>query len=328
MCQVMIKNLFLGLIFTLIIILISFGYLGLKYFPKDALRTLTLLDRKNLFFALLSLFSFHTFDTLRVIVVARALKIRYPFWYGYLVSLVNTFGATVTPAHLGGELLPLYTLSRRGGHFYQILTIVTMKGFSGFFFYLLFFPLTIKALLRDPRQTKEFLLIVSSLLFFSITLFLLYKLLFKRESLFQKNFLPKLKRTIFRYIITCKIFFRTKKKDFFLALILSLGLYFSFLSVGIFLVRAFNPSGDISEIFMDQLPLLYAIFISPTPGGSGVGEFGALPIFSPYLPEESLGLFIILWRILSQYLSAFLGGIIFLIFVILDYKRRHAEGST
>lgn len=327
MFQVMIKNLFLGLIFTLIIILISFGYLGLKYFPKDALKTLTLLDKKNLFFALLSLFSFHTFDTLRVIVLARALKVRYPLWYGYLVSFVNTFGATVTPAHLGGELLPLYTLSRRGGHFYQILTIVTMKGFSGFFFYLLFFPLTIKALLRDPKQTREFLLIVGSLLFLSLALFLLYKFLFKREALFQKNFLSKLKRTIFRYIITCKIFFRTKKRDFFLALMLSLGLYFSFLSVGIFLVRAFNPSGDILEIFLDQLPLLYAIFISPTPGGSGVGEFGALPIFSPYLPEESLGLFVMLWRILSQYLSAFLGGIIFLVLVITDYKKRHAEGS-
>lgn len=327
MNSIMIKNLFLGLILTLIIILISFGYLGLKYFPKDALRTLLLLDRKNLFYALLSLFSFHTFDTLRVIVLARALKVKYPLWYGYLVSLVNTFGSTVTPAHLGGELLPLYTLSRRGGHFYQILTIVTMKGFSGFFFYLLFLPLTLNALLRDSRQTKEFLLVVGALLLFSLTLFLLYKLLFKKEALFQKNFLNKLRRTAFRYFITCKIFFRTKKKEFILALLLSFGLYFSFLFVGIFLVRAFNPSGDILEIFLDQLPLLYAIFISPTPGGSGVGEFGALPIFSPYLPEDTIGLFVILWRTLSQYLSAFLGGLIFLILVIIDYKKRHAEQS-
>lgn len=327
MNSIMIKNLLLGLILTLIIILISFGYLGLKYFPKDALRTLLLLDRKNLFYAILSLFFFHTFDTLRVIVLARALRVKYPLWYGYLVSLINTFGATVTPAHLGGELLPLYTLSRRGGHFYQILTIVTMKGFSGFFFYLLFLPLTIKVLLKDSRQTKEFLLVVGSLLLFSLIFFSLYKLLFRKEALFQKNFLNKLRRTAFRYFITCKIFFRTKKKEFILALLLSLGLYFSFLLVGIFLVKAFNPSGDVLDIFLDQLPLLYAIFISPTPGGSGVGEFGALPIFSPYLPEDTLGVFVILWRILSQYLSAFLGGFIFLIFVIVDYKKRYAEAA-
>jgi uncharacterized protein (TIRG00374 family) len=66
--------------------------------------------------------------------------------------------------------------------------------------------------------------------------------------------------------------------------------------------------------------------MSPTPGGSGVGEFGAIPVFSQYLPEEYLGLFIILWRGLSQYLSAFIGGIIFLVFLSRDvakYNQRH-----
>ena len=316
----MLRNLLIGLILLIIILGLSFTYLAIKYFPKDLWRVLLTLEKRHLFNAFFFLFLFHTFDTLRVILLARALKVRYSFGYGYLVSFVNTFGATVTPAHIGGEILPLYTLTRKNGQFYQILTIITMKGFSGFFFYLIFFPLTLKSLWEDPRKAKEFLAIAGTLLIISFIMYLLYLFLIKKEELLKKNYLKKIKTTLFRYIITCKTFFKTQKKIFFLALIFSFLMYFSYLLEGVFLVKAFNPEAKASDVFLDQLPLLYAIFISPTPGGSGVGEFGALPIFSAYLPEENLGLFVILWRILSQYLSACIGGFIFLIFLIKDLR--------
>lgn len=329
MAYTMMRNLFYGFLISLFIILLSFTYLGYKYFPKDLLSTLKLLDKKYLSLTLLFLFLFHTFDTLRVIVLARALGVVYPLWYGYLVSLTNTFGATVTPAHLGGEFLPLYTLTRKGGQFYQIMTIVTMKGFSGFFFYLLFFPLTLKALLKDPKQTKEFLFIVGVLLIISLLAYTAFKLLFRgKERGKHLDIMTKLRRTFLRYVVTCKIFFRTKKKTFLLALGLSVLLYFSFLLMGVFLTKAFNRGADIKEVFIDQLPLLYAIFISPTPGGSGVGELGALPIFSPHLKEEYLGLFVMLWRILSQYLSAFFGGLIFVSFLLKDLKKLKEKNES
>jgi uncharacterized protein (TIRG00374 family) len=66
---------------------------------------------------------------------------------------------------------------------------------------------------------------------------------------------------------------------FLLAVLLSIALYLSFLAIGAALLKAFNPSVSIVEVFIHQLPLLYAIFMSPTPGGSGVGEFGAIPVF-------------------------------------------------
>lgn len=318
----MFRNLLIGLILLLLILGLSFTYLAFKYFPKNLWEVLVELDKKYLFYTLFFLFLFHTFDTLRVIILARALKIRYPLWYGYLVSFVNTFGATVTPAHLGGEFLPLYTLTRKGGHFYQVLTIITMKGFSGFFFYLFFLPLTLKSLLADPKQTKEFLGIVGSLLFLSILAFFLYKLLIKREKVLKKDFFKKIKIPLFRYIITCKLFLKTKKKEFVLVLIFSFLMYFSFLFEGVFLIKAFNQEASELEIFLDQLPLLYAIFISPTPGGSGVGEIGAIPVFSAYLSKDKLGLFVILWRIISQYLSAFIGGLIFLFFLLEDLRKK------
>ncbi|MEZ0344727.1 MAG: flippase-like domain-containing protein [Caldimicrobium sp.] len=317
----MLRNLLIGFLLLLLILGISFTYLAIKYFPKDLWVVLKSLNKKYLLYTLVSLIFFHTFDTLRVIVLARALKIRYSLWYGYFVSFINTFGATVTPAHLGGEVLPLYTLTRKGGQFYQVLTVITMKGFSGFFFYLLFFPLTLQSLISDPRQAKEFIGIVGSLLILSVLTFLFYKFLIKKEGIFKKELVNKVKMILFRYIITCKIFFKTRKGEFFLALLLSLGMYFTYLLEGVFLVKAFNPSAREIEVFLDQLPLLYAIFISPTPGGSGVGELGALPIFSAYVSQENLGLFVILWRILSQYFSAFIGGVLFFIFLFEDLRK-------
>ncbi|MCS7199238.1 MAG: flippase-like domain-containing protein [Caldimicrobium sp.] len=327
----MFRNFLYGLILTLVIIVLSFAYLSYKYIPKDVLEIVGALEWKYFSYTLFTLFLYHTFDTLRVIIIARAIGVNYSLWYGYLVSFTNTFGATITPAHLGGEVLPLYTLSRRGGQFYQIMTIVTMKGVSGFLFYVIFFPLTLQALIKDTRQMKEFGLIVGALLVFSLLVYILYRILLVRTTKEKGNFLYKLRRTLLRYLVTCRIFIRTQKLTFLIALMLSILLYFSFLFMGIFLVKAFNPQANLKEVFLDQLPLLYAIFISPTPGGSGVGELGALPIFSPHLEGESLGVFVILWRILSQYLSAFIGGLIFVFFLLTDIlksKNKWPSGNT
>ncbi|MFN3505414.1 MAG: flippase-like domain-containing protein [Caldimicrobium sp.] len=319
----MLRYLLLGLILFTLIIGFSFGYLIIKHFPKELPSLIFALNRKNLFLSLLSLFFYHTFDTLRVIIIARALGIKYPLWYGYLVSFVNTFGATITPAHLGGEILPLYTLSRKGGQFYQILTIITMKGISGALFYILMAPFTIKTLFENPKEAKELILIVLSLSALFILGYLIYKIFFKKENLHKRGLLSKFKRMLLRYIVTSKIFFKTKKIHFFLAIFLSLLLYKSFLFIGIFLLKAFNPSVNPLEVFFRQLPLLYAIFISPTPGGSGVGELGALPIFNLYLPEDLLGPFVIIWRFLSQYLSALIGGGLFLVLLMKDVKKNY-----
>lgn len=319
----MVRYILIGLLLFTLILGLSVGYIIIKFFPRELPSLVLALDLKNLLLSLLFLFLYHTFDTLRVLVLARALGIKYSLWYGYIVSFINTFGATVTPAHLGGEILPLYTLSRKGGHFYQILSLVTMKSISGFTFYVIMFPLTLKALLENPKEAKELLILVISISLILLSIYIIYKTLLKRESFSRGALFYKFKRLLLRYIVTSKLFLKTKKVYFFYAILLSFFLYLSFLLLGIFLLKSFNPSITTFEVFMKQLPLLYAIFISPTPGGSGVGELGAIPIFENYLPSNLLGPFVLLWRLLSQYLSAFIGGIIFLFFLLKDIKKNN-----
>lgn len=318
----MYRNFLYGLCITVLIITVSFSYIIFKTFPSNFFQILMKLNKKYLFFSFIFLIFYHTCDNLRLFLIARTLGLKYSFLYGYLVSLVSTFGATVTPAHLGGEVLPLYTLSRKGGEFYKILTIVTIKGLSGTLFYIFFLPFTLHSLFKNPKQAEEFLVIVSLLiLVFLLGYTFCHKVISKNHSFLKKELRRKIRNTLIRYLTTCKYLLKKDKKVLFWVLVSSFLLYFSFIFIGIFLLKAFNTNISWKEMYFVQLPLIYAIFISPTPGGSGVGELGAIPIFSPYLSPDLLGIFVILWRIISQYLSAFLGGIIFSIFLLKDLQK-------
>jgi len=177
----MYKNIFYGILLTIAIIGLSFLYLGsFKGVPQNFFHIFVLLKKKYLILSLCSLFLFHTFDNLRIFVISRAIGLRYSFLYGYIVSFVSTFGATVTPAHLGGEFLPLYTLKRVGGKFYQIMSVITLKGISGLFFYIIFLPCTIHALINNPREAKSLLIIIGSITLISIFLYILWSLVFKK----------------------------------------------------------------------------------------------------------------------------------------------------
>jgi uncharacterized protein (TIRG00374 family) len=88
------------------------------------------------------------------------------------------------------------------------------------------------------------------------------------------------------------------------------------------LLKAFGVKVSILKIYLLELPLVYAIFSSPSPGGSGVGELGAAAVFQDLIPPALIGLFVILWRFFSQYFSALVGGILFTLIVLEDLKEK------
>jgi len=316
----MLKTIIYGIFLTFFIVGLSILYIFYSQkVPVNIWQVFLSLDKKYLILSLFSLILFHTFDNLRVFIISRAINLRYSFFYGYVVSLVSTFGATVTPAHLGGEFLPLYTLKRIGGKFHQIMSVITLKGIAGLFFYIIFLPFTVDALINDPKEAKDLLLIVLIITLLSLGVYFLWTVLRKKEGLIKKEYLRKLKYTFFKYIVVCKQFFRYQKKVFIAALILSIFMYIALLFIGIFLAKAFNPSAPLGKLFLSQLPLIYAIFMSPTPGGSGVGELGAVVVFESFVGASFIAPFAIIWRIFSQYLGAFLGSIFFLILTLKDF---------
>lgn len=154
------RSIFYGILLTLLFVLGSLLYILKKFFTKDFFLVFLQVDKKYLLLSLLSMFLYHTFDNLRLFILSRAMNLSYPFLYGYVVSFINTFGATITPAHMGGEFMSMYTLSRKGGKLHKVMSIVTMKTLTGTAFFLLALPYALYHLYRNPTHSLRIILIL------------------------------------------------------------------------------------------------------------------------------------------------------------------------
>ncbi len=313
------KTFVYGTFMLVLILFLSFSYIFLKTFSKETLYALLNLKRRYLLMSLFLMFLYHTFDNLRLFILSRAVNLRYSFSYGYMMSFINTFGATVTPAHVGGELAAIYMLLRKGASIHKVMSVVTMKTISGMAFFLLGFPLLIWHLYKNPQQIipiLEIFAIVSALfgLFYLIGNFILRK----HED---RAVVRRLKDSLRKYLYYLKIFGYKRRPYFIASVFSSIALYICFLLIAPALIHAFGKEESFTELFLTQISLLYAIFISPTPGGSGVGELGGLAVFSSFMEPFELGVFVILWRLISQYISAFIGGLLFALCLLKDMRQ-------
>ena len=74
------------------------------------------------------------------------------------------------------------------------------------------------------------------------------------------------------------------------------------------ILKGLGLSPPIGQTMITQVLLTYLLLFAPTPGASGIAEGGAFLLFKPLCPEHLLGIFIVLWRFFSYYLSVILGG--------------------
>ena len=299
----------------------SIFYVVYKTFNKYTINILYKLNLKYIIMALGIAFLYQTFDVLRLMTLSKALNVRYSIFYGYLISFINTFGATVTPLHIGGEIASVYMLKRKGAHLHKVMSIVTMKTMSGLSFFVLALPITVFYLYQKPTLGFEVLKIFLISFGIGLLTYIGLRIFFKSSILSPKRKLS-VKYTLSRYIVTLRIFLRIKKSSVFLAIFYSSMLYISFLFIAPVLIRAFGKNVDIPSSMLRQLELLYGIYMSPTPGGAGVGEIGGLEVFKPYLSYYELGLFVILWRFVSQYFSAFIGWVLIQIVLLKEHEKK------
>jgi len=196
-----------------------------------------------------------------------------------------------------------------------------MKTLSGMFFFILAFPITAFYLYQKPKLGLDVLKLFLVSFGIGLLIYIGAKLFFKSNILSDKRKL-NIKYTLRKYVATLRIFLRIKKSSVFLAFFYSVMLYITFLSIAPVLIKAFGKNVDVLSSMLRQLGLLYGIYMSPTPGGAGVGEIGGLEVFKAYLSLYELGLFVILWRFVSQYFSAFIGWILFQIILIKDNEKQ------
>lgn len=310
--------LFWGSLLTSLFVIFSFILLIWKFTPTTDWSYIFHLDYRYIALAFLLIALYHTFDMLRLKTIAEGYNIKYSYGYAYATSLVATFGATITPAHIGGELIIFYMLKRLGVRTSKIWGTILFKTVSGMSFFILALPVFIYYLYSHPKVIGKLMLLAVIFLTFSLISYPLVKMFRKLEHNRKQR---KLIRTLKLYCLAILYFWKYHKWLFIKACIYSILLYLTFLSFAPVLLKAFHVNLPIVKIYMMELPLVYAIFTSPSPGGSGVGELGAAAIFQDLIAPSVIGLFVILWRFFSQYFSAILGGLIFSLYVLRDWKK-------
>ena len=65
----------------------------------------------------------------------------------------------------------------------------------------------------------------------------------------------------------------------------------------------------IMNTFMIQAVLNFMLYYVPTPGGSGISEGVGYALFSPFVPPSIIGIFLVIWRFLTNYLWTIIGGL-------------------
>ena len=80
----------------------------------------------------------------------------------------------------------------------------------------------------------------------------------------------------------------------------------------------------ILSTFMVQGVLNFMLYYIPTPGGSGISEGVGYTLFAPLVPSHILGVFLVIWKFLTNYVWTIVGGLI----IVKSIGMKHLEDIT
>lgn len=281
----------------------------------------------------------------RIKMLSRALGEKITLLETTEIYLAGAFMANVTPSSTGSGPLLLYLLYKKGIPLGKASTIMVIQAISRLFFFTIMVP-SLYLLFPgyiDPGVIPIHIFNLVIALSFLISVAFLY-FIWKPRTLY--HFIKSLKRIsmIKKYLqsekgrkIMDKILEETE--NFHLAieeithkkkwiLLYSLGItcifWVFFLSIPSLTLMGFGEEPHFLRSYIMQIIFNLVLPFVPTPGASGVAEFGFLAIFSPFVNKHLVGLIVLAWRFFTFYLPTLVGGLIIVkIFAISIFNNRH-----
>jgi glycosyltransferase 2 family protein len=117
----------------------------------------------------------------------------------------------------------------------------------------------------------------------------------------------------------CGIYVRHGKRAYLAAQVLTFGFFCSRFAVAYFILlglglpvtpsRFVTLGPPIFQVILVQALLNFALYLSPTPGASGVAEAGSTALMSPWVRPPYELPYLVLWRVLALFLCMFVGGV-------------------
>ncbi len=283
------------------------------------------------------------FDVMRLRVLTMAVGVKIPFFHGLKAILSCTFLANITPSSAGGEPLLVYMLNQKGVAFGKATAIAFLRTMITMAFFAIGGPIIIyfhHELLSSIGLKMIFDYVA---IFFAVTVIFFIYLYFAPHSakraldLIFSNFekfkyfrgrTSRLRHSLLHIVED----FKSSLKEFLqnrrLRLVLVV-FYTAMMITAQFLVAPMILKGmgcDIKVLstFIIQGVLNFLLYYVPTPGGSGVSEGVGYALFSPFVSSYIIGVFLVIWKFLTNYIWTIIGGLI----IVKSIGMKHLEEIT
>ncbi|MDR3253990.1 MAG: flippase-like domain-containing protein [Synergistaceae bacterium] len=318
-----------GLVIFIILSLLVSG--AVLYMSIDAcsFEMFKMADASRLAVAMVLVVSVWLLDAIKIKSLTMAAGERLSFAFAMELTLINYFGAAVTPMQSGGGPFQMFMMYRRGigvGKSVAITlvrTILTMLilglaipfaiifdatdmpnigwGMKGFIFYVIAFImlmwLVIVLSLVRPRLIKRL---------FGMAVMLLKKLGFLNPRRVT-GIIKFVCSEIDAYNQNIRDFITRGRSHFLLGVAAGVLQMWAYLSVMPCMIWALGMPVMYVECVLVQALFLFMLYFIPTPGGSGAAEGGAAMIFSIFVPWSVAGVLGVGWRFITEYTGIVLG---------------------
>ncbi|RMH71571.1 MAG: UPF0104 family protein [Gemmatimonadetes bacterium] len=257
-------------------------------------------------------------------------------WTCFRTITINYFVSATTPSSIGGGVAQTYVLHKEGVHASHAFAILIISFSSTVFFLTV---ATAGSLALQPailNISPKFL----PVLYFSIAGVILVltaitavlfhpqpfqhglRLIFQVLShLSRRDWLADRapgQRLLHQFNRFQQEFVRLLREEtglvLFSLVLVALALTARF-ATAYFLIRGFGVEVHFGDVWILQTLLFFSTYLIPTPGSSGAAEIASVALMGLIVPAEVLGLFTVIWRVVTTYLAVILGGFFFLTYL-------------
>ncbi len=272
-------------------------------------------------------------DGARLAVLSRAGEHKMGVVRSAEIILVGYFMAAITPFQVGGLPLQLYSMNKWGISPGKASAMLLARGvlFYGMVFVAAPFiavHIGVSSVLLKVLTTYIAIILTIGTVFVVLVLFFPRVINRWQEKLVAK---PNPGRFLRLFIKTLdefegfaeglKLFIRGRNLGYLLGatgLTVVYGLsYFGMTAALLAGLGVLDFHNVLRAIGINNLLVAVLLYI-PTPGAGGVAEAGAAALYAMLCPKYMLGIFVVLWRLFSFYIGAFVGGVVALKHVARD----------
>ena len=325
------KNIVKGLILTLTIGIAVFLLVFLLTIDKNTLKSLQHMKESYLVFAAVAIFLAFMVEGLRIQTVARAIGEKIGFWKSVKIFYISFFLGGITPYFSGTIPAQIALFTKNGIPIGKATMISTVRPIVKTIVFLVVTPVLFFYFRESVEEygLLSWLLLVAAIFFSLLTIFLFILIVrnpekinsviqwLRKVPLLQKYFdkpdaEQKIEWLAFQAVQFNKSFnlLLENLMELFLIFLYTAVYWFLYFSIATLLLLAMEIQVDYALVMIIQVLIFFVLPFLPTPGGSGAAELGFVSLFSFFVAEHLLGIYVGGWRLFTFYINIIIGAVL------------------